>query len=392
MLSKIFLCFLFLCVPSLIYADYFHPYGDCGENRFFDTLGYGIESLANEGDCPNCLQFDSEDVRGSDTGYLLNSVSLNDLTYPDFAYGLIRRPNLHSSVSVPPQSVVSFVYWYRNDSGESVNISSLGVFLSRAPVEFGDLRKVLDIEGQYEDPSFNIFTWSYKRYGILKRYEGLGIVNSNASGSIVLDSVTVKSPLIFEKWEAQVDQETALVRVYVKNISDLVLPNIEYTHSEFFLKRDFLAGEEYIYEYILDMESEDTLGYAGIYNPNVHKECAVLGEHMESYILGNAAVLFGVREDGNLLNYAASRVKPFGEDFCVTRIAYRLYSSEMVLKQEEEIEDVIVEEGEPTVVQESFVLGVNNLPKTATFSLAMFLPLLFVVVVVVVWYYLKRKR
>ena len=382
--------FFFLCFPSFIYADYFHPYGDCSQNRFFDTLGFGIESLANEGNCPNCLQFNIEDVRGSDTEYLLESVTLNDLTYPDFSHGLIRRPNLHSSVSLPPQSTVSFLYWYRNDTGEGTNISSLGVFLSKSPLELGDLRRVLDIEGVYEEPSFNILTWSYKRSGILKRYEGLGLVNSNASGSIVIDSVTVSSPLIFEKWEAQIQGDVALVRVYVKNISNLVLPNIEYKHSDFFLKRDFLANEEYVYEYSLDMESKDTLGYSGIYNPNVHKECAVHGEHMESYIVGDSAILFGVREDGNFLNYAASRVKPFVEDFCVTRIAYRLYSSEMVLKQSTQ-EEVISGDEQPTVVQESFVLGVSNLPKTAKFSLIMFLPFIFVVVVVLVWYYLKRK-
>lgn len=400
MLKKIFLTLFFLSLPSLIYADYFHPYGDCSQNRFFDTLGYGVESLAKRGECPNCLQFDSDDVKGSDTGYLLESVSLNDLTYPDFSHGLIRRPNLHSSVSLPPQSTVSFVYWYRNETGDRVNIPSLGVFLSKTLLELGDLRKVLDIQGEYEEPSFNILTWSYKRKGILKRYEGLGLINSNSTGSIVLDSVTVKSPLLFEKWEAQVDGGSALVRVYVRNISEYVLPNIEYTHSDFFLKRDFLAGEEYIYEYSVEVASEQSLGYAGIYNPNVHRECAVMGDHMDSYVVGNAVALFGVREDGNSLNYAASRVKPFGEDFCVTRIAYTEYSGEIILKKdiEEEVEqdsvvdeDDISEEESPTIIEGGFVLGVKSLPKTSKFPLVMFLPLLFVVVVVLVWYYLRRK-
>ena len=335
-------------------------------------------------------------MRGSDTEYLLGSVSLNDLTYADFSHGLVRRPNLHSSVSLPPQSTVSFLYWYRNETGDRVNISSLGVFLSKTLLELGDLRKVLDIQGEYEEPSFNILTWSYKRKGILKRYEGLGLVNSNATGTVALDSVTVKSPLVFQKWEAQIEGDSALVRVYVKNISDYILPNIEYSHSDFFLKRDFLAGEEYMYEYVVNINSEQSLGYAGIYNPNVHRECAVMGEHMDSYVVGNAAMLFGVREDGNSLNYAASRVKPFGEDFCVTRIAYTMYSSEMILKEEvgqdaTVNEDPISEKDSPTVIEESFVLGINNLPKTAKFPLVMFSPLLFVVVIVVVWYYLRRK-
>ncbi len=400
MLKKIFLTLFFLSIPSLIYADYFHPYGDCSENHFFDTLAYGIESLANKGDCPNCLQFNFDDVKGSETESLLNSVSLNDLTYPDLAYGLVRRPNLHSSVSLPPQSTVSFVYWYRNETGSRVNISSLAVFLSKAPTTLGDIRKVLDIEGEYEKPGFNIFTWNYKREGVLKRYSGLGLVNSNASGSIVLDSVTVKSPLVFERWEAQLEGDRALVKVYVKNVSEYTLPNIEYMHSDFFLKRNFLAGEEYMYEYVVDINSEQSLGYAGIYNPNVHRECAVLGGHMESDVVENTAILFGVREDGNLLNYVSSRVKPFGEDFCVTRIPYRMYSSEMILKKEveEEVkqgiiteEEVISGEGVGTIIEESFVLGVNNLPKTAKFSLVMFFPLLFVVVIALVWYYLRRK-
>ncbi len=400
MLKKIFLTLFFLSIPSLIYADYFHPYGDCSENRFFDTLGYGIESLASKGECANCLQFNSDDVKGSYTEYLLNSVNLDNLTFPDFSYGLVRSANFHSSVSLPPQSTVSFVYWYRNETGGRVNISSLSVFLSNAPLTLGDLRKVLDIDGEYERPAFNILTWNYKREGVLKRYNGLGLVNSNASGTIVLDSVTVKSPLLFERWEAQVEEGRALVRVYVKNISEYELPNIEYEHLGFFLKRDFLVGEEYMYEYVVDIDSEQSLGYASIYNPNVHRECAVMGEHMESYIVGNAAAVYGVREDGNSLNYVASRVKVYGLDFCVTRIAYTEYSGEMILKREseEEIEqDSVVDDGSlleeetPTVVEESFVLGVKSLPKTAKLSLVIFIPLLFVVVIVLVWYYLRRK-
>jgi len=152
-----------------------------------------------------------------------------------------------------------------------------------------------------------------------------------------------------------------------------------------------------MYEYVVNMDENRSLGYASVYMPYESTECAVRGESMESNYTGQSAIVGGIREEGGqTLAYIGSRVKPFGIRFCVTRIPYTLYSGEILLpsKNEEEQErseesndeqsesnqeeysddeeesDEGSTEQESTEVNESSdeefgeVLGVKKLPKT----------------------------
>ena len=357
---------IYLSFLSSIYADDFFSSGDISKNRYYDTLGYTIGDLLESKRCPNCVEYDLEDVYGSSTLEVLGNIHIDDITQGDLDYGLIRLQNLHDHVALPPHSSVSFIYWSKNLTNEDVDILSIKVFLSRRYPELGDLRKLLYIEGIYDILSVKYFERIYRRAGIVKTYDGLGIVKEGGGilKGMLLDSAYLKSSLSFVKWEAEEVKSGILLRVYVRNETDRLLVNTKYIHQTYSDIREYRPGQEHVYEYIAKKDDSGSIGYAGIYDPNIKTECVVLGEDMDSSYLGDSAVVGGVREEGGeLLSYIASRTKPFGHRFCVTLIPYTLYSGEMVLIKEEEETHESVEQDIVKDVSEE-VLGIKELPRT----------------------------
>lgn len=392
MRSVFFSFVLLLCFSSYLYADNFFPSGDLIENRFYDTVAFGIGSVPDPGVCPNCINFNSNSISGSSSSLLYGASFFDEFVYFDTLYGLVRRPGVYDSVSLPPGATVDVVYFYQNMSDGEVYIESLNLFLSRYDRSRGDLRRVVNVEGDFEEVPFRVISWNYPRGGFVHRYEGLGIVNEASSGFFRLDSLQVISPIIFERWEAEVLNGRVLLRVYVRNITESYEEDILFEHGEYSLTRDFLPYEECMYEYVLDISDETDFGYAKISNPNTVRECAVVGENQESNIVGESAIIYGVRSlNGQSLNYVSSRVKPFVESFCIERIPYEIYSD--VIKM-----DVVNNEGEVEnpEVKDDFeqVLGLAVLPKTGIFYFPKYLVIgfSFLVVVSILWYYFLRKR
>lgn len=365
-MKRILISFVLLfCSLSGVFADDFFPYGETNENMYYDTLGYGIGELLESGKCPSCVGYNVEDVYGSKSDDILLETDIDDITEQDYKYGLVRLHGLYDEIALPPYSSVDFLYWSKNMAGQEVNISAIKVFLSRKYSYLGDLRNVLYIDGVYESLPIKYIVWEYPREGVVKTYEGLGLIADGEGivDGMRLDTAYVKSPLLFVKWEAEEIKEGVLVRVYVRNESDEILKDTVYTHREYLETRDYLANQEQVYEYVVDIAENGSLGYPGIYNPNIKKECVVRGEHMESNYVGDSPIVGGIREqDGGFLAYIGSRVKPYGYRFCVTRIPYTVYSSEIFLEVENETEEAEIVKVEQAP---SDVLGVQELPKTA---------------------------
>jgi len=409
--------FLFFLSFNTVYADRYFQDGNIMDNKYYDTLGFGIDTIEESKKCPNCIEYNVGDIVGVKTSDIVGSVNINDITTSDPVYGLIRVHGLYDEIALPPYSSLNFIYWSSNMAGSSVNIPLLKVFLSRINTWEGDLTKILNISGEYETLPIKYIVWDSNRSGIVKTYEGPGMV-SDQGGSvngIILDSVYVKSPLTFVRWEAQESEEGVLLRVYVKNDFDGVVYSVVYTHQQYSETRHFSAKEEHMYEYVVNMDENRSLGYASVYMPYDSTECAVRGETMESNYTGQSAIIGGIREEnGHTLAYIGSRVKPYGIRFCVTRIPYTLYSGEILLpsnnqeeqeesnnnqsgESQEESRDYEEESGEGSNEQgstegnessnEEFgeVLGIKKLPKTGIG----FNPVL--VVFQIVCYYLLRR-
>lgn len=326
--------FLFFLSFKTVHADRYFQDGNIMDNKYYDTLGFGVDTLEESKECPNCIEYNVEDIVGVKSSDIVGRVNINDITTPDPVYGLIRVHGLYDEIALPPYSSLDFIYWSSNMAGSSVNIPLLKVFLSRINTWEGDLTKILDISGEYETLPIKYIVWDSNRSGVAKTYEGPGIVadRGGAVNGMKLDTVYVKSPLTFVRWEAQEIEEGVLLRVYVKNDFDGVVYSVVYTHQQYSETRHFSAGEEHMYEYIVSMDENRGLGYASVYVPYDATECAVRGESMESNYTGQSAIVGGMREEnGQTLAYIGSRVKPYGIRFCVTRIPYTLYSGEIVL-------------------------------------------------------------
>ena len=336
--------FLFFLSFNAVYADRYFQDENIMDNKYYDTLGFGIDTIEESKKCPNCIEYNAGDIVGVKTSDIVGSVNINDITTPDPVYGLIRVHGLYDEIALPPYSSLNFIYWSSNMAGNSVNIPLLKVFLSRINTWEGDLTKILDISGEYETLPIKYIVWNSNRSGVAKTYEGPGIVadQGGAVNGVKLDTVYVKNPLTFVRWEAQEIEEGVLLRVYVKNDFDGVVYSVVYTHQQYSETRHFSPKEEHMYEYVVNMDENRSLGYASVYMPYESTECAVRGETMESNYTGQSAIVGGIREEGGrTLAYIGSRVKPYGIRFCVTRIPYTLYSGEILLpsnNQEEQEE------------------------------------------------------
>ena len=336
--------FLFFLSFNAVYADRYFQDENIMDNKYYDTLGFGIDTIEESKKCPNCIEYNVGDIVGVKTSDIVGSVNINDITTPDPVYGLIRVHGLYDEIALPPYSSLNFIYWSSNMAGNSVNIPLLKVFLSRINTWEGDLTKILNISGEYETLPIKYIVWNSNRSGIVKTYEGPGMVSDHggAVNGVILDRVYVKSPLTFVRWEAQEREDGVLLRVYVKNDFDGVVYSVVYTHQQYSETRHFSPKEEHMYEYVVNMDENRSLGYASVYMPYESTECAVRGETMESNYTGQSAIVGGIREEGGrTLAYIGSRVKPYGIRFCVTRIPYTLYSGEILLpsnNQEEQEE------------------------------------------------------
>ncbi len=409
--------FLFFLSYNAVYADRYFQDGNIVDNKYYDTLGFGIDTIEESKKCPNCIEYNAEGIVGVKTSDIIGSVNINDITTPDPVYGLIRVHGLYDEIALPPYSSLNFIYWSSNMTGSSVNIPLLKVFLSRINTREGDLTKILNISGEYETLPIKYIAWDSNRSGIVKTYEGPGMVSDQggAVNGTILDSVYVKGPLTFVRWEAQESEEGVLLRVYVKNDFDGVVYSVVYTHQQYSETRHFSPKEEHMYEYVVNMDENRSLGYASVYIPYDSTECVVRGETMESNYTGQSAIVGGIREEnGKSLAYIGSRVKPYGIRFCVTRIPYTLYSGEILLPNnnqeeqeesnnnqsegsqeesggyEEESEEGSNEQGSAEVNKSSNeefgeVLGIKKLPKTGIGGNSV------LVVFQILWYYLLRR-
>lgn len=391
--------FLFCFInPVYAQADEFFPDGENYYNHYYDTVGYTIDTLPDNRPCPGCVVYDWGDILGSNTGDVeAEDIGIYDLAEHFSGYGLKRRTDILDRVAVPPKTKIDVLYFASNESDVDVYISKIGVFFSRYFSKDGDIEKISTQLGTYTTIPLRYAIWNYPRYGMYEEYEGIGLVQSSSGeiGPIVLDSFNIVSPLTFDRWIANVEDSIVHLEVVVKNISEENLSNIVYKHGEYAEIHNFKKYEEYSFKYDVPLTEDMNLGYASIYNSHEKKECAVFGIDQNANLVDDSAVNVGLRvSDNQSAYYVGSRVMYPEESFCVTRIPYTMYSSEIVLEDENSAEEL--EEVEEEIAPESEVFkdtpeikGIKILPKTNVNNSWIYF--LILVADILVWYYLIRR-
>lgn len=249
MFKKLLLTFLLIFLSnSFVSADEFFPSGDSDLNKYYDALGYSIGNIPENKECPGCIEYNSEDLVGENTDYVLNNVDITDITSKDPKYGLIRTLNVMDRVSIPPDSKIDFIYWAQNEDSNDINVSEIKMFLSRYDPSKGNLLNLLNMSGTYEELALKYMVWNYPRHGYLKSYDGLGIVSANTIlNPLILDSALVKRSLDFINWSANIDGQFAEISILVRNSSPYPLKDVIFRHKEFTRTKDFDIGEEYLF-------------------------------------------------------------------------------------------------------------------------------------------------
>lgn len=387
-----------MLTTSTIAYEGFFPDGDIYFNHYFDALGYSIRELPFNGECPNCIEYDEGLVVGSGTDGVIENTGLFDVAERYGGYGLRRIPNVLDRVALPPNSTVDFVYWGFNDTQEDVYVDSIKVFLSRYYQYQGDISKVLNISGTYEEIKLYWLGLFYSRVGLVKTYPGIGMVNYTGQplNPIILDSVSVKSPLVFRDWKYVESDGEAKMEITVENISESELENVLFRHMTYEYTYSFEPLEKHTFEYSIQPVN-DELGLASIFNPNIREECVVYPQFPQSDIVGDSTPLVGTRSMESVSKfYLGSRVlsMDLSGSFCVKRIPYKLYSGEMIIRDDEEVTEEDDGNTAPEIENKVFdtpgVKGVSKLPQTSKEGFNFF-EYILVVGGIFLWYYLYRR-
>jgi hypothetical protein len=367
----ILILFFLLLLISPVYSDDFNVSGDGALNEYYQTTAITVSYFPDHYEYEKGITYDLSEIYGLDTYDVLNDYSIGGLTTMWYSR---RVPNVVDRVAGPPGTVIDILYLYFNDTKHDVDISKIVIPFSRNIPSMGNWNNIVTHFSNTAifrsiDVSFD--NKVIRKEGMLKKYEGLGLVANGAMGSRILDTIMISNPLEVVSTQIQELDGYLNIQILIRNNSTEKLNDIIFEHEEYVEVFTLLPADEIFLEY--NLEKKEDLGYYRITNPNTKTECVIYGSNYYNWLQPNAVTVLAYREDGGWINGA--HVQPVGESFCITRLPYSTTSS--VLKYEKqtvgdnilETEEVIAKE-EGSTNELNNVLGVDSttgmsLPKTA---------------------------
>ncbi len=294
-------------------------------------------------------------------------------------------------LNIPPDTRVTF-----GVNGDFNNtLVDARIFLSKDNPYQGDLTKMFGISlsmGEFSFIKNGNTTWRYGRMYSLNNI----LLNNGRNDLLTLKLV---QPLEIVEYGNTASDGIVNVKTVLKNDTDISLNGIVYTHGQFSLTKDFSAGEEYTYEYVLEYDQEEQytdLGYPSIYNPNTRKLCAA-----GAYSAGNPYNIFLV--EGSTVYHDTGIGSNEYENFCITQTAYTLNLKRIEIGEKEVVvedssEDNLGGETDNIVKEESVsdeemgeILGIDILPRTAVDMYGYFFLGVFLVAFGILCYYFTNE-
>jgi hypothetical protein len=318
---KMILYFFIIFAKPVYAADNFDTYHDSYDSKYYQTPALGINLLPAK----NQIIYDDSLVFGSFTPDVLNEAQISDLVNFN---NTTRKDSKFAEIKVPPETKVDLIYVYSNQSSKNVNISLISLMLTATDSSRGDWSKVLSVpETQQGSFSYKYIGIAKTKVGIYKEYTGLGIVNDQQEGTVVLDTLTVKNPLAVTPGLELGNSGNDKVVFNIQNRGDKDQNNIKikYMGEEQLVNLNALE-ERKIYFSTTDTVFDKT-AQASIENPNYRKECIV----NTTTDLGNSNVerniLFASRDEWTLMGIPSVSGTP---SFCITQIPYTMFSGSVV--------------------------------------------------------------
>lgn len=306
--------YFFIIFATPVYADSFDVSKDASTNQYYQAVAFGTEGYPEIED----VQYVHSDFMAESTSGIL-STGISGYTDFDFTR---RIPNVADRVYGPPGTLVDLIYLFRNNTGHDANILKVSLVLSRNNPGLGNLTDVLNVSDfNTTDILYKYSNQNMVKSGISKEYIGVGEVSNGVEGGYILESASIKNPLVVEEAEyIRKEDDSVDIHVYIRSTSNEYLNNLVFKYASHEERFDLGAGNGHVVKFSLTSMPE-VLESFSIYNPNVKEVCAVYGNPYYAYNDTNAISVFASREE-NLVPGAF--VQPARESFCIKRIAYTM--------------------------------------------------------------------
>ncbi|MDD3474490.1 MAG: hypothetical protein PHP08_01130 [Candidatus Dojkabacteria bacterium] len=316
-MKKIFVIIFFVLnifLPQVAYAL---------EDKFYSTISFSIDEVEDD---KVKLYRTPYEIRGEYTDDILFNTAINDLTTNELE---TRIYNKYERVTVRPLSTVDVGYYWYNNTSEELDIESIRIPLSRQITYRGDLTEILSDIG-FEDGV--IYTDSLNKGGKYLEVDGVGLISSQSSGSVVIETLTVKLPVEITDYEIEYMSEyTSKVTFTVRSTVSQYLNDVLINYSgSVDIRMDFESYEEFtvsVYKQCDLVGNEVNCGPMRIKNPNIKMVCGIYGSPWSGYINPDSITVFNKIGDDWIVG---SRAQPDVESFCITRLPYIYTTEDMI--------------------------------------------------------------
>ncbi len=322
--------YITIIISFFFFLNSLHAYEvdyDYVEREVFVTTLLTIDELPEGSNGLYSVEYDL----GSVSGQLEGDVLWED--HVTMVSGRYRRiAGVNDLVRVPAGSSVAVSALIRNDSGDDVEIEGWNFFLSRAESSLGDIGNFLVKDVDFLSANYLFDGEEFSRQGYAKPFSSSVEVVGGDTSFVHLGSLDIFQPFEISSfdWTPNILENGDLVVDFVlvsKNIASFELKDIEFTHGDFYEKRDFSSNEEYVYEYSVNFGKNYSGGLNLLDSFEIHSgssrlECAVSG----SLDLDG----FG---DSRSLNYKSSGIDldwyPNNLGMCVDLVEYTLVGDKL---------------------------------------------------------------
>lgn len=243
------LCFLnFFFSFVLIHADTFSLTEDYIDSEVFVATLLAIEELPLSNNELYTIHYNESSV----LGFLWDDVLWDD--HVSTIDGRYRRiAGVNDRVKVPAHSKIGVYALIKNEAGHEVTFRDWMFFISRDNTSSNGFTN-FGIEAEKKLERYLFMGYEGRKRGYFVPSPLIVDVDDNETKLVKLTSLEISQPLEIKyfEWTPNILENGDLVVDFVlqlKNNAKYTIGNVEYSHGDFFLKRNFSSENEYTYEY-----------------------------------------------------------------------------------------------------------------------------------------------
>lgn len=363
------MCFFnFLFSFVLVYADTFSLTQDYIDSQVYVTTLLSVEELPLSNNQPYTINYNPNSV----LGFLGDDVLWDEhVTLVDGRYRRIAGVN--DVVKVPAHSKVGVYALIKNETGHEVTFRDWMFFISRDSTSSNGFTN-FEIEAERKLENYLFMGYLARKRGYFVPSPLIVDVDENETKLVKLTSLEISQPLEIKyfEWTPDILENGDLVVDFVlqlKNNAKYTVGNVEYSHGDFFLKRNFSSETEYTYEYQVNYGKDYSAG-SNLLDSFVIKKASTKADCL---VTGTTA-FFDISGDRKTLVYERSDLDggqewfgksvdldwyPNKEAMCIELIVYELVGKKLEYSVPLDVDVKFVENGGVLKLGEDLVLNIK---------------------------------